>query len=440
MIRRMKYAGLCSGILALLLLGACSPHEFPTSEGGDPGKDFSVRLKFVDDLPVLRTVDGDTKASGQSSAYRYSVELLRYVDDVSYRLTPDYVYSFTRSERITELDTTVYLPIDPARYRVVAWVDQVYADGSEGYDLSDFEYISVAKGYERDIRLRDAFSGAKVLDLEGMTTAGEVYQETLKLTRPVARLRFFAPEALTFLSRAGVDAASMKASLTYTAIPEGYNLLRDMTTSTLKSVTLTSVPQMNTEGELEFCTDHLFSTAEGTTVNVDFRVTGPENKVICSYTGEVPIRRAHETCVTFGAGGGGGGGGTPGGIGISPGFDSEIEIPISGLGGKETQILRFFFNERDVTGETFEIGPNFDGARLEGAKTKVTYSVSPQDGNVIPDPETGELLVDPAGIGKTYTVTANAIEDTVEGVTYAAATAYYAFKLVDDSTTTQQGN
>lgn len=434
MIRRMKYAGLCSGILALLLLGACSPHEFPTSEGGDPGKDFSVRLKFVDDLPVLRTVDGDTKASGQSSAYRYSVELLRYVDDVSYRLTPDYVYSFTRSERITELDTTVYLPIDPARYRVVAWVDQVYADGSEGYDLSDFEYISVAKGYERDIRLRDAFSGAKVLDLEGMTTAGEVYQETLKLTRPVARLRFFAPEALTFLSRAGVDAASMKASLTYTAIPEGYNLLRDMTTSTLKSVTLTSVPQMNTEGELEFCTDHLFSTAEGTTVNVDFRVTGPENKVICSYTGEVPIRRAHETCVTFGAGGGGGGGGTPGGIGISPGFESEIEIPISieGVTDKVAQTLKFTYEGKDVTGQTLEVSTTFDNATLEGAKTPVTYTVSPQDGNVlVADQNTGELLIDPAGIGKTYTITATAIEGMVSGVTYASATASYSIKLVE---------
>ena len=104
---RMKYAGLCGGILGMLLLGACNPHEFPTSEGGDPGRDFSVRLRFVDDLPVLRTISGDTKASGEPGRYRYSVELLRYLDDVSYRLTPDYAYSFTRSERISELDTTV---------------------------------------------------------------------------------------------------------------------------------------------------------------------------------------------------------------------------------------------------------------------------------------------------------------------------------------------
>ena len=84
---RIQYAGLCGGILAMLLLGACSPHEFPTSEGGDPGKDFSVRLQFVDDLPVLRTISADTKASAQAGAYRYSVELLRYVDDVAYKLT-----------------------------------------------------------------------------------------------------------------------------------------------------------------------------------------------------------------------------------------------------------------------------------------------------------------------------------------------------------------
>ena len=329
---RMKYAGLCGGILAMLLLGACDPHEFPTSEGGDPGRDFSVRLQFVDDLPVLRTISADTKASDQAGAYRYSVELLRYVDDNAYKLTPDYVYSFTRSERISELDTTVYLPIDPARYRVVAWVDQLDTDAEAGFDISDFEFISVAEGYALRKGTRDAFSGAKVLDLGGLVTAGEVVQETLKLTRPVARIRFYAAEALTFVGRVGVDATSMKATLRYTsAIAEGYNALRDVTTSTLKDITLTAIPAMNTDGELEFITDHLFTPEEGTTVAVDFRVTDAKDKVLCSYTGEVPVQRGKETRVTFtgSGGGGGGGGGTSGGIGINPGFDSEIEVPIS---------------------------------------------------------------------------------------------------------------
>lgn len=327
---RIQYAGLCGGILAMLLLGACNPHEFPTSEGGDPGKDFSVRLQFVDDLPVLRTISGDTKASGEAGAYRYSVELLRYVDDVAYKLTPDYVYSFTRSERISVLDTTVYLPIDPARYRVVAWVDRLDADAEAGYDVSDFEFISVAEGYDLRKGTRDAFTGTRVLDLEGYNTAGEVVQETLKLTRPVARIRFYAPEALTFLGRVGVDAASMKVSLRYTTpIAEGYNVLRDVTMSTLKDVSLNAVPEMNTDGELEFITDHLFTPAEGTTVNVDFRITGPKDQVLCSYVGAVPVQRGKETRITFTGSGGGGGGGTSGGIGINPGFDSEIEVPIS---------------------------------------------------------------------------------------------------------------
>lgn len=326
---RIQYAGLCGGILAMLLLGACNPHEFPTSEGGDPGKDFSVRLQFVDDLPVLRTISADTKATAQAGAYRYSVELLRYVDDAAYKLTPDYVYSFTRSERISVLDTTVYLPIDPARYRVVAWVDRLDADAEAGYDVSDFEFISVAEGYDLRKGTRDAFTGTRVLDLEGYNTAGEVVQETLKLTRPVARIRFYAPEALTFLGRVGVDAASMKVSLRYTTpIAEGYNVLRDVTMSTLKDVSINAVPEMNTDGELEFITDHLFTPAEGTMVNVDFRITGPKDQVLCSYVGAVPVQRGKETRITFTGSGGGGGGGTSGGIGINPGFDSEIEVPI----------------------------------------------------------------------------------------------------------------
>lgn len=430
---RMKYAGLCGGILGMLLLGACNPHEFPTSEGGDPGRDFSVRLRFVDDLPVLRTISGDTKASGEPGRYRYSVELLRYLDDVSYRLTPDYAYSFTRSERISELDTTVYLPIDPARYRVLAWVDREDSGGGAAYDVSDFEFISVATGYTRGNASRDAFCGSRVLDLEGFITAGEVYQETLTLKRPVARLRFYAPEALTFMTRTGADLSTLTATLTYVSpIPEGYNLLRDMTMRTHADAKVTAAPQMNAEGELEFITDHVFSTEAGASLSVDFRVTDAEGKVLCSYTGDVPVQRGKETRVTFT--GSGGGGGTSGGIGINPGFDSEIEIPISieGVTDKVAQTLKFTYEGKDVTGQTLEVSTTFDNATLEGAKTPVTYTVSPQDGNVlVADQNTGELLIDPAGIGKTYTITATAIEGMVSGVTYASATASYSIKLVE---------
>lgn len=327
-----KYAGwLLGGVLGMLLCAACNPHEFPVSPEGDPGRDFSVRLQFADDMPVLRTVSGDTKAAGGANAWRYSVQLLRYRDDISFNLTPDYAYTFTRSERISALDTTVYLPIDPARYRLVAWVDRLDADGVPGYDISDFEYISVGEGYDLGKGTRDAFRGVKDLDLEGLVTAGEVVQETLKMTRPVARLRFIAPEALTFLSNTGADPADMTAALKYTAaLPEGYNLLRDKTMGTFKDASVASIPQMNTDGELEFCTDYVFAADEEGKVSVSFSVTNAKGTVLCTYTGDLPVRRGYTTTVTFtGSGGGGGSSDKSGGIGISPGFDSEIEVPIN---------------------------------------------------------------------------------------------------------------
>ncbi len=329
---RLKYASLCGCILGMLL-GACDPHEFPSSGGGDPGKDFSVRLQFDDALPELRTLSGLTKASGQPARYRYTVELLRYLDDVSLKLTPDYVFSFTRSERISVLDTTVYLPIDPARYRVMVWMDRLDEEGNAGYDISNFEYITMAGSYETGKGFRDAFVGSKVLDLEGLTTAGSVVQESLTMTRPVARIRFYAPEALTFLSQAGVDAASMKVTLRYTSpIGDGYNVLRGKTMTTIDNVTLTATPEMNTDGELEFITDFLFTPPEGMVLDVDLKVTDNREHVLASFVGEVPILHGHETLATGddgGGGGGGGGGGQSGGIGINPGFDSEIEVPIS---------------------------------------------------------------------------------------------------------------
>ena len=87
-------------------------------------------------------------------------------------------------------------------------------------------------------------------------------------------------------------------------------------------------PALDPSGELVFCSDFVFAPAgRDGSVSVEFRLTDLDGNPINSFTGELPVRRGWATTVTFGIPDLGGGNKT-GGIGISPGFDDEIEIII----------------------------------------------------------------------------------------------------------------
>ena len=312
------------------LLAACDPHEFPISDGGDPARDFSVRLVFDEDMDDLPVNGQPTKAESRPRGYRYAVQLFRFLGDTQFGVTPSFVCEFTRTASVVALDTTVYLPIDPARYQVFAWIDRLDDNGAGCYDVSSFENIHIGKDYSVGATSRDAFIGQVELDLSGVIAAGERVQRTLHLTRPVAQLRFVAPEALTFLSyTGGVGVEQMRATLSYTTpLPDGYNVFRDATLAEREGATVEMKPMLDTSGELVFCSDFVFAPAGADgTVGVEFSVTDLEGNPITSFSGEVPVRRGWSTAVSFKIPDLGGGNKT-GGIGISPGFDDEIEIPI----------------------------------------------------------------------------------------------------------------
>ncbi len=312
------------------VFAACNPHEFPSSKYGDPAKDFSVRLVFEEDMESL-TVNGQpTKAGDMPRGYRYAVQLFRYQGGAQFGLTPAYAYEFTRTSNVVALDTTVFLPIDPARYQVYAWVDRLDESGERCYDASDFEDIRIGSSYSAGATARDAFVGKTDLDLSGYIVAGERVQGTLYMMRPVAHLRFVAKEAMTFLGyTGGIGIDRMRATLRYTSpLPDGYDMFHDRTVATLEAPVIEMRPALDPSGELVFCSDFVFAPAgEDGTVSVEFQLKCLDGKPINSFTGELPVRRGWSTTVTFGFPDLGVGI-NPGGIGISPGFDDEIEITI----------------------------------------------------------------------------------------------------------------
>lgn len=309
---------------AAVVLAACDPHEFPVSDGGDAMRDFSLKLVFDDELPDHQQVL-PTKAE-EAAQPRYTILLWRYEREGAFGLDPDYIYSFTRSA-IAELDTTIYLPVRPAKYRVAAWVDWTGGDAGSGYDTSDPEHIVFPAEYPTGEHARDAFTMVMDYDPSGYLTVGETYQKTVTLRRPVAQLRIVAPEALTFLAMTGLDPSQMQATVRYKQpIYEGYNVLMGTLVGSREGVSLTGTPRFDASGELVFLSDFVFFPDESAKVTIDFTLSDLVGKQIIVFSGEVPLRSSHSTTVSFDTPYGGDE--KPGGIGISPGFDDEIEVPI----------------------------------------------------------------------------------------------------------------
>lgn len=308
-------------VLAAALSTACSPHEFP---GGDPERDFSLKMVFDDELPAHQLIT-PTKA-GEAAQPRYTVLLWRYVNGTAFEAVPDYTFTFTRPA-LSDLDTTIYLPIRPAKYRIAGWVDWVGADAGSGYELSDPERIMLPADYSFGEHAREAYTFVMDYDVEGCYVAGETYQKAITLRLPVAQLRIVAPEALTFLAMTGVDPSEMLATLRYgAALPDGYDILQGKTGTSRSDVVLTGMPRYDTSGEMVFLSDFILMADTLMEIPVEFTLADRTGRQLIVYSGNIPIRLGRTTTISFDMPYGGDD--KPGGIGIDPGFDDEIEIII----------------------------------------------------------------------------------------------------------------
>ena len=279
-------------LLAAASLGACV-HEFPESPNGDPMRDFSLQLQFSDELPVR--LAPATKADG--AAPRYTVQLYRYRTETEWEAEPAYTYSFTR-RTFNNLDTTLYLPIRVDRYRVFGWVD--WTGETDYFDVSDPARIRLASGYASGEHARDAFAFTTDYDVRGKIVAGDRYNATIRVARPVGQLRFTVPDGAAYLAKKGVDASSLTATLRYTSsIPDTYELTSGRVDGARSGVTLTATPRLESTGELVLLSDFLFSSDNGTSVSVELSVKTASGKELISYSGAVPMRRTRATTIAL---------------------------------------------------------------------------------------------------------------------------------------------
>ncbi|MBR1678265.1 MAG: hypothetical protein IJ701_02275, partial [Bacteroidales bacterium] len=138
---------------------------------------------------------------------------------------------------------------------------------------------------------------------------------------------------LTWLSSKAVSASSLQASLSWgAALPDGFDLFGDRSTASRQGAAFSAVPELDDEGNLILCVDHVLTGADGLTLPASFRLTGADGAELAVWDGNVPLLRAHRTDIILRAplppGPDDPSTDTGGGIGIDPQFQSEIEITI----------------------------------------------------------------------------------------------------------------
>ena len=256
---------------------------------------LALQLRFDNDIPTFQETAALTRAVAGAQPH-YTVWLYRYWGEEIDGSSPDYTYSFDRSS--SDLDTTVFLPVDPARYRVAAWVDWVAEEPC--YERSNPQTISMTDGYPSWEHARDAFAFTADYDIASDDLDDVSHGRVVTLTRPVAQLRFVAPEGHKYLSLLNLDASALEATLRYTsAVPDGYDLLEGTVSGTRSDIVLRSTPRLDASGALVFLSDFLLSTDEGTSVSVDFLLKDKTGKEIAAYQGEVSLQRGQASIITF---------------------------------------------------------------------------------------------------------------------------------------------
>lgn len=334
---------------ALLTLGGCRVHEYPTYPEGfseENSIQIAVRPEFstqmLDYLTITKSY-WDEQGAGYNA--RIAVQVYRYyADEVTVdKSEPAFSGSVIVSDFAEINKAVITVPADYRKYRVIAWMDFVPEGGTEDlyYTGGDLTNISFNGAYVGSEEHRDAFRGASDVDLSRYQGVGITIDRPVKMTRPLGKFRVLALDRENFISqyniRHGIAPAADSETKTdvnlddFTVVftyvgyaPSAYDAVEDVSIDAESGLEFTSGITDAGDGTLELGYDYVFADAGGettVTVSVALYEQGYESP-LSQNTFAVPLRRGGITTVTgnFLTSSGGGG------ITVSPQFDGENEI------------------------------------------------------------------------------------------------------------------
>lgn len=332
----MKRSKLLSILCLLgLTVAGCNIHEVP--DGGEPAAvALSLEINLDEDMTQYASIAYATKAAAPQARY-----ILRFFPIVNETVVYDAPFEFIGTE--DDLISRRYvLDVPPMNYRLEAWADWAY-DDRVFYNAADFDEIAVnTKPYTGASPLRDAFCGAKDIDLSGYTGNHSIATASITLHRPNARFNFISTDREEFLDYwasqvamnngttvkdpDAIDLSKIKVVVTYPQyMPSTYDLREEEVTDSATGVSFETGITTLKDGSLLVAWDYVLASGDESSVVVSLAFYDEDGTLINRIDGvQVPLSPGLVTNITgklltsnFSSG-----------IRIDPTFDGEYEVHI----------------------------------------------------------------------------------------------------------------
>ena len=321
--------------LGLMAVG-CTIHEVP--EGGDEAAAVALSLEIYldEDMPQFSRITVSTKSWAPQARY-----IVRFFPIVGDHYIKDAPFEFTATEDDLT-DRRYVLDVPPMNYHMEVWAD--WLEGSAAlHNAADFGSVTInTDPYTGGVATRDAFCGAKDIDLSGYTANNSIATASITLTRPIARYTFISTDKDEFINYwasevamdngtnvkdpDAVDLSSFRVVVSYPQyMPSVYNLHEGIVADSATGVSFEAKLTELADGTVQVAWDYVLAQDETASVVVSLAIYSDTGKLITYLDGiQIPVAPGHETIVT-------------GklltsaihhGVIIDPSFDGEYEIHI----------------------------------------------------------------------------------------------------------------
>lgn len=362
MLHRLRHITLLIGLLLVFTGCVRTIHEYPT----EPMIQLNLSLEINNATPeefVVVKPGGDsgtsyivrTQGAGQKNTRFDEPVKLRYIVDL-YRIIASRSEFVKREVRWADpaqpIPDNVVFNLQAAEYKVLVWCDYVRESAPEEswyYTTEDLRNIRYSDIEVKNNDDKDVFSSMMHLNFReySYSTVDYVIDRHLVLERPKGRYKCIATDCdKESLKKMGINNITTITSYVLW-VADGYNVDEQMPNhfaETRRFHSVSSVDDIDSNGELEMCYDFVFVNGKQTNVRLNFEffkgtltkgadgryynedgTLTSEKDVITTWTGiVVPLKRNMQTVIeanflkkSVGSGG----------IGIEPGFDGEIVVP-----------------------------------------------------------------------------------------------------------------
>ncbi|MBQ6015141.1 MAG: hypothetical protein IJL22_02430 [Bacteroidales bacterium] len=332
-------------LLLLLLAGSCDVHELPE------GEDYvlmTFRLHYDEEMPPYQDLTFESKASAQALQLTPSYALRTVLG--LYESQPGGTWSHTPfwkteviDDNYSSLDRDVSVLLPPKRFRAFIWTDYVRTDGGDNYFfIEDFPEVRQAPGQSAGGDFMASYYAVDFAPMDEVTSLDASVERIVEMTRPSAKICFYAsdiedyltelrkraasvngyPDAITPLS-INLDSYTMK--VTYLGfLPDAWNVREGLSSDSNTGHSFLGHASLIDNGSVYFGCDYVFS-GEESSIDVMLEVFDPAGVLITRLNKiTIPISKGKTTTVT---------GrmmthGISGSVVIDPEYDGEFNIYI----------------------------------------------------------------------------------------------------------------